>query len=97
MFGVVLWGFFFCILFRFLEEQVSELGIVLSGMWQKCLLACNHSSSLDARIHLTLYTANCVHNYMVNTSQKGMGFPLNDTFLDAYKGMKRTIHQVYFY
>lgn len=26
-----------------------------------------------------------------------MGLPLNDTFLEAYEGMKRRIHQDYFY
>lgn len=26
-----------------------------------------------------------------------MGLPLNDTFLEAYKGMKRRLHQDYFY
>lgn len=43
---------FFCILFWFLEKEVSELRIVVAGIWQKWLLVCNHISSLDASIHL---------------------------------------------
>lgn len=34
---------------------------------------------------------------MVNSSQTGTVFPLNDIFLDAYKEIKGSMHQDYLY
>lgn len=43
-----------------LEKKVRELRIVVAGIWQKCLLVCNHISSLDASIHLAyIYSQLC--------------------------------------
>lgn len=49
-------------------------------------------------VHLIyIYTANCDHNYMVNSSQKGMFLPLSAIFLDVSKEIKGRMQQGYFY